>query len=341
MKIAMIAPPWISVPPAGYGGIEWVVALLADGLTDKGHDVTLFASGGSVTRAELRSTFDPAPGPEHIGDTYLETLHLHEAYDAAAEYDIVHDHTSLIGLALGVRQPTPVAHTIHGPLYPPFVRWYDMIDHMIHLVSISDSQREPAPELRYAGRVYNGIDLDIHAFQQQKEDFLFFVGRANPEKGVHTAVEVAHRAGRKLVAAVAIKEEHERAYWEQSVAPMLSGEEEILHEIPIEQKADLMGRAAAVLFPIEWPEPFGLVMAEANACGTPVLTFPRGAAPEVIADGETGFLPHDIDGMVEAIDRLDEIDPKACRARAEKLFSADAMVDGYLEVYERILSRAV
>lgn len=338
MKIAQIAPPWIAVPPSGYGGIEWVVALLADGLVERGHDVTLFASGGSVTKATLSATFDPAPGPEHIGDTYLETLHMHEAYARAHEFDIVHDHTSLIGLALGVREHVPVVHTIHGPMYPPFIRWYAMIADRIHLVTISDSQREPAPDLRYAGRVYNGIDLGVHALREDKDDFLLFVGRANPEKGLHTAVEVAQRAGRKLIAAVAVKEEHERAYFETRVAPMLSGDEEILHEIPIEQKAELMGRAAGMIFPIDWPEPFGLVMAEANACGTPVITFPRGAAPEIIADGETGFLPHDIEGMVAAVERLGEIDPRACRARAERLFSADAMVEGYLEVYERVLN---
>lgn len=337
MKIAQIAPPWIAVPPPGYGGIEWVVSLLADGLAERGHDVTLFASGGSRTRARLVPVFDPAPGPEAIGDTYLETVHVNAAYAHAGEFDLVHDHTSLVGLALGAHAGVPVVHTIHGLLDAQYVRWYRELRGRINFVSISDSQRAPAPDLSYAGRVYNGVDLSRHPLRGTKEDFLLFVGRAHPDKGAHVAVDVAKRTGRKLVMVAAIKHDTERTYWEQRVQPALTGAEEILGEITVEEKADLMARAHALLFPISWPEPFGLVMAEANACGTPVLAFPKGAAPEVIADGETGFLVGDVDAMCEAVERCGDLDPHACRRRVEELFSAEAMVAGYEAVYERVL----
>ena len=338
MRIAQIAPPWIAVPPPGYGGIEWIVSMLADGLAARGHDVTLFASGGSATAARLSSTFDPAPGPTAIGDTALETLHTFAADERVAEFDVIHDHTQNMGLGFGARAPVPVVHTIHNLLHEQTIRWYRALGERVNLVSISDSQRAPAPDLSYVGRVYNGIDLARHPFRSTKEDFLLFVGRANPDKGVHVAVEVAKRTGRKLVMVVAIKHDTERAYWEQQVVPTLSGAEEVLGEISLEEKADLMARTRALLFPISWPEPFGLVMAEANACGTPVLAFSAGAVPEVIADGENGFVVRDVEAMCEAVERCGDIDPGACRRRVERRFSAEAMVAGYEAVYERVLA---
>ena len=335
MKIAQIAPPWIAVPPPGYGGIEWVVALLADELAARGHDVTLFASGGSVTKARLESVFDPAPGPTKIGDTYLEVLHAVNAYKRAGEFDVIHDHSGMVGLAIATHADIDVFHTVHGPLVPDALRWYRMISGRVNFVAISDSQMKPGPDLSWAGRVYNGIPVERYPFRKDKEDFLLFVGRVNREKGPEVAVEVAKRAGVRLVMAVAIKETFEQEYWDAHVKPVLTGEEEILGEITVEEKADLMARARAVLFPIQWEEPFGLVMAEANACGTPVLAFPRGAAPEVVADGETGFLCSDVDAMAASVARVDEIDAHACRARVEKLFSAQAMTSGYEEVFAR------
>lgn len=337
MKIAQIAPPWIAVPPSGYGGIEWVVALLADELAARGHEVTLFASGGSVSKAKLDSVFDPAPGPTKIGDTYLEVLHAFHAYEQAGEFDVIHDHSGMVGLAIAARSGIDVVHTVHGPLVDDALRWYRMVTGRVNFVAISDSQKKPGPDLSWAGRVYNGIPVERYPFREYKEDFLLFVGRVNREKGPEVAVEVAKRAGARLVMAVAIKEKFEQEYWDVNVAPILSGKEEILGEITVEEKADLMSRARAVLFPIQWEEPFGLVMAEANACGTPVLAFPRGAAPEVIADGETGFMCTDVNEMASAIARVGEIDPHACRARVEKMFSAQAMTAGYEDVYRKVL----
>ncbi|HEX9774365.1 MAG TPA: glycosyltransferase family 4 protein [Actinomycetota bacterium] len=338
MKIALIAPPWIAVPPPGYGGIEWVVALLADGLVDRGHDVTLFAAGGSVSKARIVSPAGPAPGPLAIGDTLLETVHAFGALEHPERFDLIHDHTSLVALAMAARGDTPVVHTIHGLITEPYANWYRSLTDRVHYVSISDSQRAPAPDLSYAGRVYNGIHLADYPFRAEKEDFLLFVGRADPAKGAREAVVAAKKAGLPLTLAVAIKKREERRYWKEQVVPELTGDETVLAEIPIEQKADLMGRARAVLFPITWPEPFGLVMAEANACGTPVIAFPNGAAPEVIADGVSGFIVPDAERMAEAVTRATEIDPNACRVRVEEHFSAARMVAGYEEVFDRVLA---
>ena len=338
MRIAQIAPPWFAVPPARYGGIEWVVALLADGLADRGHDVTLYASGGSITRAKLVTVFDDPPGGVHIGESYYDVLHAATAYANADEFDLIHDHSGLIGPAIGSHVAAPVVHTLHGPFTEDAKRIYTLLSGRIHYVAISEAQRAFCPDLSYAGTVHNGIDLDRYPFRSEKEDFLLFLGRINPEKGPHLAVDVAHRTGRKLVMAVKMAEPPEQKYWRDHVEPLLDGSEEILGEITVEEKADLLARAAAVLFPIQWPEPFGLVMTEAMATGTPVIAFPYGAAPEVIVDGETGFLVDSVDEMCEAVNRADEIKAETCRAHVETHFSDDAMVEGYLEAFERVLT---
>jgi glycosyltransferase involved in cell wall biosynthesis len=338
VKIAEIAPAWIEVPPPGYGGIEWVVACLADGFADTGHDVTLFASGGSRTRAELVSFFDPAPGPTQIGVTYLEAVHALGAYEQAGRFDLIHDHSGFVGLTLATRVSTPVAHTVHGPLNDDSLRFYRMLGERVHMIGISDSQMRPGPDLNWAGRVYNGIPIEHYTYNEDKEDFLLFVGRVNFEKGPEIAVEVAKRLGMKLVMVAAIKEKFEREYWQAKVEPRLTGQETILGEVSNDQKADWMSRARAVLFPIQWPEPFGLVMTESMACGTPVVAFANGAAPEVIADGETGFLVNSVEEMCAAVERIDEISPSACRRLVEDKFSAEAMVRGYAQIFERLIA---
>lgn len=339
MKIAEIAPPWFAVPPAGYGGIEWVVALLADGLIERGHDVTLFASGGSITRAKLESAFENPPGGPNIGKAYYEIVHALTAYRRRDEFDVIHDHCGIIGPAIGAHIGRPVVHTLHGPFTEDAKHVYGLLSGPIHVVAISKAQRSFCPGLNYAGTVYNGIDLDRYPFRPKKEDFLLFLGRINREKGPEVAVEVAARAGMKLVMAVKRAEDFEKEYWREVVEPRLTGSEQIIGEISVEEKADLLGRARAVLFPIQWPEPFGLVMTEAMACGTPVVSFTLGAAPEVIAQGRTGFLVQTVDEMVAAVNRVDEIDPEACRAHVAERFSAGAMVAGYEEIFERLLGR--
>ena len=341
MRVAQIAPPWFAVPPERYGGIEWVVALLADGLADRGHDTTLYASGGSTTRAKLVTVFDDPPGARFIGDPWYDTVHAVTAYRQASSYDIIHDHSGLIGPAVGAFVDVPVVHTLHGPFTDQAKRIYGLLSDRLHYVAISDAQRASYPDLSYAGTVHNGIDVNLYPFRAEKEDFLLFLGRINREKGPELAVEVAHRTGRKLVMAIKKAEAFEEEYWDSVVAPRLDGTEEIIGEITVEEKAGLLARAAAVLFPIQWPEPFGLVMIEAMATGTPVISFANGAAPEVIVDGKTGFLVNTLDEMCAAVERAKEIRPQDCRAHVEAYFSADAMVEGYLRCFEKVLAGRV
>jgi len=341
MKIAEIAPPWFAVPPVRYGGIEWVVALLADGLADRGHDTTLFASGGSITKAKLISVFEDPPGGAHIGEAFYDVTHASRAYRDADSFDLIHDHSGIIGPAIGAHVRTPVVHTLHGPFTDEAKKIYTTLSGQIWYVAISEAQRAFCPDLSYAGTVHNGIDLSRYPFRDEKEDFLLFLGRINREKGPELAVDVAHRTGRKLVMAVKMAEQFEQDYWREVVEPRLDGSEEIIGEITVDEKADLLARAAAVLFPIQWPEPFGLVMTEAMASGTPVISFANGAAPEVIKDGETGFLVGSLDEMCAAVERTGTIKAEACRAHVEAHFSADAMVEGYLKAFDRVLSRSV
>lgn len=338
MRIAQIAPPWFAVPPVRYGGVEWVVALLADGLAERGHDVTLYASGGSVTKAKLAVVFDDPPGGAHIGETYYDVVQAITAYRDAASSDVIHDHSGLVGPAIGAQVTTPVVHTLHGPFTAEVKRLYRLLSGRIWFVAISEAQRASCPDLSYAGTVYNGIDLTRYPFRAEKEGFLLFLGRINPEKGPEVAVEVARRTRRKLVMAVKMAEPAEQRYWREVVEPLLDGSEEILGEIAVEEKAGLLARASAVLFPIRWPEPFGLVMIEAMASGTPVVAFGNGAAPEVIEDGKTGFLVSSTDEMCEAVERAGSIRPEDCRAHVEARFSAGAMVEAYERVYERVLA---
>ena len=338
MRIAQLAPPWFAVPPERYGGIEWVVALLADGLADRGHDTTLYASGGSKTRAKLVSIFDEPPGGPFIGDPWYDAVQAVSAYQRASDYDIVHDHSGLVGPAIGSFADVPIVHTLHGPFTENAKRFYTLLSGRVWYVAISEAQRSFCPDLSYAGTVHNGIDVNLYPFRAEKEDFLLFLGRINREKGPELAVEVAHRTGRKLVMAVKMAEDFEKEYWRDVVEPLLDGSEEIIGEITIDEKADLLARARAVLFPIQWPEPFGLVMTEAMATGTPVIAFKYGAAPEVIVDGKTGFLVGSLDEMCEAVERVDQIRPEDCRRHVEEHFSADAMVEGYLRCFERVLA---
>jgi len=339
MRIALIAPPWYTIPPSGYGGIEWVVALLADGLTELGHEVTLFAAPGSDTRARLVSPLDEMPPAEAIGDPWYEASHIVSVYEHGDEFDILHDHTGPVGVSVGALSDCPTIHTLHGPFTKQTLMLYSRVARQHWFVAISESQRSMAPEnLRWAGVVYNGIPMDRYPFREDKDDFLFFLGRADEEKAPHLAIEAARRAGRRLVMCVTIKNERERRYWEANVEPILGDDVELHGECPNDQKADLLARARALLFPIQWEEPFGLVMIEAMACGTPVIAWRNGSVPEVVADGETGFIVSSVDEMAAAVDRVGELDPHTLRARVEQRFSAKAMVAGYERAYERALA---
>jgi glycosyltransferase involved in cell wall biosynthesis len=338
VRIAQVAPPWIAVPPKGYGGIEWVVALLADGLTEAGHDVTLFATGDSTTKAQLDYVFDEAPGPKLINSIYHDTLHTMWAYRDVGRFDVIHQHSPFSGMAAAPFLGLPVVHTLHGAFTPIMRKLYGLVADKVWFVAISENQRSHMPSLRYAGVVYNGIDMDAYPFREDKEDFVLFVGRVHPDKGAARAVRAAKLAGVPLVMAVKIADEFEETHWREEVEPILPEGTQVLGEISVEEKADLMSRARGVLFPIDWDEPFGLVMTESMACGTPVIARAHGSVPEVVADGETGFIVDTDEEIAEAIGRLSEIDAKACRRRVEEKFSKEAMVAGYARVFEAVAS---
>lgn len=339
MRIAQIAPIWVSVPPPSYGGIELVVSVVADGLVDRGHDVTLFASEGSKTKGTLVSPLGKAPDLADMGvGTTYEVVHPLAAYLRAGEFDIIHDHSGF-GPAFGalLNGTPPVVRTLHGPWSDEIRLFHAALEGRVHLVAISESQATFNPDLSYAGVVYNGLDIDAYLYREDKEDFLLFLGRCNSEKGPDVAVEVAKRAGKHLKILMKRSEPAEIEYWEDTVQPRLTGDEDIRFDVSHDEKVDLLSRAQGTLCPIQWPEPFGLVMIESMACGTPVIVPPLGAAPELVIDGETGFLREEVDEMVQCVPRLREISPAACRARVADNFTAEVMVAGYEEIFERIL----
>jgi glycosyltransferase involved in cell wall biosynthesis len=338
MRIGIVAPVWFAVPPSGYGGIELVVSLLADGLTDAGYDVTLFASGGSHTRAKLVSPLDVAPDPHLLGNPWYDAYHALASYLHADEFDVVHDHAGVVGPVLGalLQGRPPVVHTLHGPWTEPTRLLYGLAAKHIHLVAISEAQRRDNTEVPYAGTVYNGIDTNVYPYREDKEDFLVYIGRANPDKAPVTAISAARHVGRQIKMIIKRNETPEKAYFDEAVGPLLGDDVEVFENVTHEEKVDLLGRAKAMLFPINWPEPFGLVMVEAMACGTPVVTTNWGAAPELVEDGVTGFRRDGYGDLIDALNWVDEISPAACRARVEQRFSAPAMVEGYARLYEQL-----
>ena len=338
MRIAEIAPPYLPVPPQGYGGIELVVSALTEGLADRGHDVTLFASAGSSTKAELVSPLGDAAGSENLGENAYGLSHSMAAHMDPGEFDIVHDHT-LEGPAIGaMRGHEALVHTLHGPWTPAMRRYYAGLHQLVHLVAISQSQRGHNEDVDYAGTVPNGIDVDGHPFVEDKDDFLVYIGRATPDKGPVQVIEVAEQAGLPLALVLKRSEPQEIEYWENEIEPRLNADVEVFDHVEFDEKVDLLSRARAMVFPIQWPEPFGLVMTEAMACGTPVVTRPMGAAQEVVQDGVTGYLRDTVDDLAEAVGQVDAIKPHVCREWVRERYSTEAMVDGYEEVFERVLS---
>ena len=293
MKIAVLSPVWFPVPPSGYGGIEWIVSLLADGLADAGHEVTLFASGDSHTRAELSYTFRRAPS-ERIGQTFWELQHALGCFKRDGEFDVVHDHTGLMGLALGSLLRTPLVHTVHGPLTGPPGELYEQIVRMApqgapDLALAQPAPAEAAPALARE-RPERARPLLLPVRAGTGGDYLLFLGRMSPDKGAHRAVSVALETGLPLKIAGKCAEPAEQEYFDAMVRPHLGDGREYVGEVSHGEKVELLRAARATLFPIEWEEPFGLVMIESMACGTPVIATRWGAVPEVVEHGRTGII---------------------------------------------------
>ncbi|MBV9356870.1 MAG: glycosyltransferase family 4 protein [Chloroflexi bacterium] len=349
MHIAQVAPPFETVPPARYGGTERVVFTLTEELVRRGHDVTLFAAGDSQTSARLVPTVDTAlwhrrPLVEDFSPYWAVTLG--KLLTELSEFDVVHSHLDFFGFPLARQASQPVVTTLHGRLDLPELAelWEEFND--VPLVSISDAQRRPAPNANWVDTIYHGIDLDEYAPSFETGRYLAFLGRISPEKGVDTAIRVARAAAMPIRIAARAPLPYRASpgvvrdweYYENEVQPLLQGSDvELIGQVGGVQKSDFLRNAAALLFPIRWPEPFGLVMAEALACGTPVIAFGHGSVPEVIEHGVTGFVCESEPELVEAVSRLGEIDRRRCRAEAERRFSPGAMADRYESVYRQLL----
>ena len=341
MKIGMIAPPWFPLPPRGYGGIELVVSLLTEGLVARGHEVTLFASGDSVTDACLSYVFDRAPFERIESGAHLEIAHGLAAYSRAGDFDVIHDHDGYATRAMGALVhrllDVPVVATLHGPADPVTQESLSALRDDLRFIAISDYQRDGFPDLQFAGTIPNAIDVSSHPFSAEKDDYFLFLGRMIADKGAHTACEVARRLGVRLILAGKVNEEPERVYYREQIEPFLSDNIHFRGEVEHNVKAELYRKAKCTLFPIQWPEPFGLVMIESLAAGTPVIAFRRGSVPEVIEHGRTGFIVETVDEMVEAARHIDEIDPEECRRSVEERFGIERFVVAHEHAYAGLI----
>jgi glycosyltransferase involved in cell wall biosynthesis len=340
MRIAQVAPLYESVPPLGYGGTERVVSYLTEELVRGGHTVTLFASGDSRTRAHLAASCPRALRlhPDCRDPLAPHVRMLGHVYAHAHEFDIIHCHTDYLGLPLTRLTPTPTVVTLHGRLDIPEIAplYRDYAD--VALVSISDAQRSPLPDVNWAATIHHGLPPDLYTFHRAPRAYLLFLGRIAPEKRPESAIRVACRAGVPLRIAAKV-DPVDRAYFDTAVRPLLAHPlVEFLGEVDDEQKRALLGEALALVFPIDWPEPFGLVMIEALACGTPVIARRRGSVPEILCEGKTGLLCETEEDMVRAVRRVASLDRAASRREFEQRFTAAAMTQRYLDVYRQCLN---
>jgi glycosyltransferase involved in cell wall biosynthesis len=342
MRIAQVAPLYESVPPKLYGGTERVVSYLTEELVRQGHDVTLFASGDSVTRARLVA---PCSASLRLDPNCIDRLAPHVALvdqvlQEADEFDVIHFHIDYLHYPASRHCRVPHVTTLHGrldladlvPLYRQFAD--------VPVVSISDAQRRPLPALNWQGTVYHGLPDDLYRFHPTSGDYLAFVGRISPEKRVDRAIEIARLAGRELKIAAKV-DQADREYFEQTIRPLLDRPGvELIGEIGDAAKNDFLGNAAALLFPIDWPEPFGVVMIEAMACGTPVVAWRCGSVAEVIDEGVTGYMCECMEEAVRGVERALQLSRARCRQRFESRFRAARMAEDYVQIYDSLVGRS-
>jgi len=334
MRIAIVAPPWLPVPPPAYGGTENVLDALARGLQDVGHDVVLCTTGDSTCPVDRTSVFEKAIGVGS-GSSVHEIRHVIHSYDEVQDADVVHDHTLVGPLYSAAFPDLPVVTTNHGPFNAELIDLYRVVADRISVIAISHHQASTATGVPVAAVIHHGVSLDDFPVGAGDGGYALFLGRMHPGKAPHVAARIAREAGFPLRIAAKMHEPAERAYFESMVRPLLGQDVSFVGEVDRHAKLELLAGAACLLNPIAWPEPFGMVMIEALACGTPVLTTPFGAAPEIVADGVVGFVRPDEAGLVEALARVHEIDRGACRRRVEERFSVEHMVAKHVTVYER------
>lgn len=340
MKIAQVAPLWERVPPFRYGGIELVVSLLTDELVQRGHEVTLFASGDSLTKAQLVSVHPQAlrldPGIREAA--FYEQMLLGQVYGRADEFDLIHSHMGATALLPSSLVKTPTLHTLHGVFTPDNSKLFRQFSHL-NYSSITDAQRDPSLDLNFVHTVYNGIDLNDYPYQAEPDElpYLAFVGRLSPEKGPQNAIAIAQALGIPLKMAGKI-DVVDREFYEERLSSLIDGEQiQYLGEVDHEAKAQLLARASVTLFPITWREPFGLVMIESLAAGTPVVAMALGSVPEVIEHGKTGFVCHNLEEMTASVSEAMKLSRQDCRDSVVRKFSVKQMTDQYEMTYQKVL----
>jgi len=338
LRFAVVAPPWFCVPPAGYGGIEAIVAALVDGLVERGHYVALIGAGERGTKAQDFISVYPEPPSGRLGEPVPEALQAAAAAAALAdlEVDLVHDHT-LAGplLARGRRAPTVV--TGHGPVAGEVGDYLAYLGTTVEVVAISKAQKARRPDINWVATVHNSVEVASYPLGAGDGGYVLFMGRFNPDKGVHLAIDAARAAGRRILLAGKVNEAPERAYFDDAVRPRLGPGVEFVGEAGPRAKRELYAGAEALLFPVCWEEPFGMVMIEAMACGTPVVALRRGSVPEVVDHGRTGVVVDAPGSLPAAIDAAAQLDRRACRAHVKANFDVPVMLAGYEAVYRTIL----
>lgn len=343
MRIAQVAPLIESVPPRAYGGTERVVSYLTEALVEMGHEVTLFASGDSQTSARLVPVVDRAlrlnpARPDHV---IWHTLMVDRVREMAASFDVIHFHIDTVHLPVALQLETPSLSTLHGRLDLPDLQPLYRRFQAHPLVSISNSQRRPLASARWLGTVYHGLPLDLYGFHPEPQDYFAFVGRISPEKRCDRAIEIAVACNTPLRIAAKV-DRADRAYFEQVIEPQLDHPlVTFVGEIDDATKNGFIGNARAFLMPVDWPEPFGLVLVEALACGTPVIAYGHGSVPELIDDGLTGFVVHDQQQAIDAARRIGEIDRRRCRETFERRFDASVMARHYVQLYRELAAARV
>lgn len=334
MKIAMLSPLSWRTPPRHYGPWENVVSLLTEQLVSMGIEVTLFASGDSITAGKLVSVCKrPYSEDSTIDPKVWECLHISELFKHADEFDLIHNHYDFLPLSYSDFTHTPVVTTIHGFSSPAILPVYKKYNNSTHYVAISEADK--SAELDYIATVHHGLDLNQFAYQPKAEDYLLFLGRIHPDKGVHDAIEVARQTGKRLIIAGIVQDEN---YFKKQIEPCIDGSKvEYIGSVGPEKRQEIMGGAQAMLHLIHFDEPFGLSVVESMACGTPVIAYDRGSMPELIQHDKTGFIVDDLETAVQAVDKINTLDRRACRDDIKKRFTSRHMAHKYVEVYHKIL----